>query len=138
MKKQQKLLNCLLLLFCFGIIIVSCSLEEEVIHEHNHQNALKVETMSYKDLIKNNQFSKAFKSIPKKKVLKTDALGRSVFEETMGFTILDAPVKVIENNEKTSYILQIITDDSEDSNKLKNLILFANPTNDKNRTYNYL
>ena len=127
---KQKLLKKSLLLFLSGIIIVSCTLENEVLHEHNHKNGIKIETMSYAELMKNNQFSRAVKRIPKKQVITQDFMGRSVVEDTYGFTILDAPVKVIEVDNKTTYTLQVVSDDNT-TGELENLILFENPIDDK-------
>ena len=86
--------------------------------------------MSYAELMKNNQFSRAVKRIPKKQVITQDFTGRSVVEDTYGFTILDAPVKVIEVDNKTSYTLQVVTDENT-TGELENLILFENPIDDK-------
>ena len=127
---KQKLFKNTLLLFLSGIIIVSCTLENEALHEHNHKNGLKIKTMSYAELMKNNQFSRAVKRIPKKQVITQDFMGRSVVEDTYGFTILDAPVKVIEVDNKTSYTLQVVTDENT-TGELENLILFENPIDDK-------
>lgn len=127
---KQKLFKNTLLLFLSGIIIVSCTLENEVLHEHNHKNGIKIETMSYAELMKNNQFSRAVKRIPKKQVITQDFMGRSVVEDTYGFTILDAPVKVIEVDNKTTYTLQVVSDDNT-TGELENLILFENPIDDK-------
>lgn len=80
--------------------------------------------------MKNNQFSRAVKRIPKKQVITQDFTGRSVVEDTYGFTILDAPVKVIEVDNKTSYTLQVVTDENT-TGELENLILFENPIDDK-------
>ncbi len=126
MKKRIKLLFA----FFLGILIVSCSLENEVLHEHNHKNAVKIQTINYADLIKNNKFSSAVKRLPKKKVLHQDSIGRSIIENTYGFTILDAPVKVVEIEEKTTYTLQIVSDDKT-SDELENLILYDTPQNNK-------
>ena len=122
---KQKLSEKLLLLFFFGILIVSCTYEEDAIKEHNHQGEVKAKIMSYAELLKNSQFSKAIKRIPKKKVAKTDEFGRTTMEETYGFTIIDAPIKVVEIDGKTSYTLQIISDDNIENN-LENLILYPN------------
>ena len=127
---KQKLLKKSLLLFLSGIIIVSCTIENEALHEHHHKNGIKIETISYADLMKKSQFSRAVKRIPKKQVITQDFMGRSVVEDTYGFTILDAPVKVIEVDNKTSYTLQVVTDENT-TGELENLILFENPIDDK-------
>ncbi len=130
MIKQQKLLKNLLLLFCFGVIILSCSLEDEVIQEHNHANNVKVEKVNYNELFKQKLFSNTMKRIPKKKIAVTNEFGKSVMEEQYGFTIIDTPVKVVEIDGKISYTIQIVTDNNLDG-KLENLILYPDADIDK-------
>ncbi len=127
---KEKLLKNGIFLFLLGTIIASCTLEKDAIHEHNYKGGMKIETMSYSDLMKNNQFSTAVKRIPKKQIIKNDFSGRSSVEDTYGFTILDAPVKVVVIDDKTIYTLQIITDNNTTGN-LENLILFADPQDEK-------
>jgi hypothetical protein len=123
MKKKQNFKVLLFLLL--GIIIVSCQYEDDKIQEnqaHDHTHA-KVTEMKYNDLFKTNNFNKAVKKIPKYKVRKTDAFGRSVIEDTFGFTIYDAPVKITETDNIISYSILIKSDTIVNGVYFENLVI---------------
>jgi hypothetical protein len=123
MRKKQNFKVLLFLLL--GIIIVSCQYEEDKTQEnqaHDHVHATVTE-MKYNDLFKTNNFNKAVKKIPKYKVRKTDAFGRSVMEDTFGFTIYDAPVKVTETYDKIAYTILIKSDTIVDGVYFENLVI---------------
>lgn len=123
MKHQQKLLNIFLLLFCFGVIIVSCSLEDEVIHNHYQKNVIPFQKEHLKDLLTNKRFVNNFTNLKKAKYkTKSNDNNRSSIEEAFNFTIVDSIVKVMSDNKNTYYTILIRTDNNTD-NKLENLVL---------------
>lgn len=118
----------LLLIATAAFTFSSCEkdLYEETIQQSHSKT--KVETVSLKDIFKRNDFINAYKRIPKKKISKINSLGKTELEEVYGFTIKDAPVKVVLYDGKTTYTLLIDKDGNTD-NKLENLILYSEPVN---------
>ncbi len=126
---KQKFLKNSLLLFLFGIIMVSCELQEEAIHQHEHNSNLKLYEMKFEELMTNKRFINSFSKLPKsKKNLTTATVGRTVMENEYGFTIANKPAKVIEDNGETSYTF-LITRDSTDANSFENLVIQTDSTN---------
>lgn len=119
---MNRKIKCLFFLI-LGILVAACQLEEDVVKNHIHNENFKIDQIKYSELIKTSLFSEAVKRIPKKKTTKTDELGRTVIEDTYGFTIIDAPVKVIESEGKITYTLQIVSDDNT-GGQLENLVLY--------------
>ena len=126
---KQKFLKNSLLLFLIGIIMVSCELQEEAIHQHEHNSNLKLYEMKFEELMTNKRFVNSFSKLPKsKKSLTTATLGRTVMENEYGFTIANKPAKVIEDKGETSYTF-LITRDSTDANSFENLVIQTDSTN---------
>lgn len=124
----QKLKKILLLSF-IGIIIASCELQEEAIHQHEHDLNLKLYEMKLEELMTNKKFVNSFSKLPKSKKGITNAtFGRTVMENEYGFTIADKPAKVIENNGETSYTF-LITRDSTNADSFENLVIQTDSTN---------
>ncbi|MBP6039993.1 MAG: AHH domain-containing protein [Flavobacterium sp.] len=124
-----KILKNTLLLFLTGIILTSCELQEEAIHQHEHNSNLKLYEMKFEELMTNKRFVNSFSKLPKsKKNLTTATLGRTVMENEYGFTIANKPAKVIEDNGETSYTF-LITRDSTDANSFENLVIQTDSTN---------
>ena len=126
---KQKFLKNSLLLFLIGIIMVSCELQEEAIHQHEHNSKVKLYEMKFEELMTNKRFVNSFSKLPKsKKNLTTATVGRTVMENEYGFTIANKPAKVIEDNGETSYTF-LITRDSTDANSFENLVIQTDSTN---------
>jgi hypothetical protein len=126
---KQKFLKNSLLLFLIGIIMVSCELQEEAIHQHEHNSNLKLYEMKFEELMTNKRFINSFSKLPKsKKNLTTATVGRTVMENEYGFTIANKPAKVIEDNGETSYTF-LITRDATDANSFENLVIQTDSTN---------
>lgn len=126
---KQKFLKNSLLLFLIAIIMVSCELQEEAIHQHEHNSKVKLYEMKFEELMTNKRFVNSFSKLPKsKKNLTTATLGRTVMENEYGFTIANKPAKVIEDNGETSYTF-LITRDSTDANSFENLVIQTDSTN---------
>ena len=115
-----------LLLFLFGIITLSCSLENEAVHQHEHSKKASYQRKMYDELILDKNFSKAIKQIPKKNVLASSSLNRTVMEEQYGFTIFDAPINVMETDSVISYNLCIQTDSLAKGDFFENLVINSN------------
>ena len=122
----KKLLKNSLLLFLSGIIIVSCSLENEAVHQHEHSKKASYQRKMYDELILDKNFSKAIKQIPKKNVLASSSLNRTVMEEQYGFTIFDVPINVMETDSVISYNLCIQTDSLAKGDFFENLVINSN------------
>lgn len=121
MEKKIKILSCFLL----SIIIVSCQNEDNALDEKQnvtHKN-IEVRELKYYDLFKTTTFNKAVNKIPKHKTIKTDAFGRTAMEDSYGFTIYDAPVKVTETDEEIVYSILIKSDTLVEGNYFENLII---------------
>ncbi len=126
MKKKLKKLFYLSLLLS-GLVIAGCELQEDVIENHNHQQKIIFSSKQFSELIDEKKFSNSFSKIPKRKT-STDINGRSVIEESYGFTIYDAPVQVIESDSLISYTLLIQSDETnKDENIVENLIINEYP-----------
>lgn len=123
MLKTQKILSKFLQLFCLGIILISCSVENEIIHNHNNQDLILFQKQHLKDLLTNEKFINNFTNLKKAKY-KTRYVDsdRSSIEEAFNFKIVDSIVKVMSDNNNTYYTIQIRTDNNTD-NKLENLVL---------------
>lgn len=126
---KQKFLKNPLLLFLIGIIMASCELQEEAIHQHEHNSNLKLYEMKFEELMTNKKFVNSFSKLPKsKKNLTTATLGRTVMENDYGFTIANKPAKVIENNGEISYTF-LITRDATDADSFENLVIQTDSSN---------
>lgn len=109
--------------------MVSCELQEEAIHQHEHNSNLKLYEMKFEELMTNKRFVNSFSKLPKsKKNLTTAIVGRTVMENEYGFTIANKPAKVIENNGEISYTF-LITRDATDANSFENLVIQTDSTN---------
>ena len=64
---KQKILKNSLLLFLIAIIMVSCELQEEAIHQHEHSSNLKLYEMKFEELMTNKRFVTSFSKLPKSK-----------------------------------------------------------------------
>lgn len=127
MEKKIKMLS----YFFLSILIVSCQNEDNVLDEEQnvtHKN-IEVKELKYNDLFKTTTFNKAVNKIPKHKTLKTDAFGRTVMEDSYGFTIYDAPVKITETDEEIAYSILIKSDTLVEGNYFENLIINVNKAN---------
>jgi hypothetical protein len=109
--------------------MISCELQEEAIHQHEHNSNVKLYEMKFEELMTNKRFVTSFSKLPKsKKSLTTATVGRTVMENEYGFTIANKPAKVIEDNGETSYTF-LITRDSTDANSFENLVIQTDSTN---------
>lgn len=109
--------------------MVSCELQEEAIHQHEHNSKVKLYEMKFEELMTNKRFVNSFSKLPKsKKSLTTATVGRTVMENEYGFTIANKPAKVIDDNGNTSYTF-LITRDSTDANSFENLVIQTDSTN---------
>ena len=133
MIKKIKIVSILVSLSLMISIFFGCTAEEQVIKEHSHSQDTKLTKVPLSELMLQAKFSTAYKKIPKKKVVKYDIAGRSVLEDQFGFTILDAPVNVIEKDGQTYYNILIVSDNNTD-NKIENLII-SSLTNQDNEFY---
>lgn len=107
------------------LLFISCEkdLYEDAITEQNRDYKIRMEEFEkvYADPI----FQSSFSKITKNK-LTASLTSRSALEENKGFTILDAPVKIIEKNGITTYTLLVERDQTVDG-KLENLVLYSEP-----------
>ncbi len=127
MKKKLKKLFYLSLLLS-GLILVGCELQEDVIENHNHHEKIRLSTKQFSELINEKKFSNSYRKIPKRKIT-SNINGRTVLEESYGFTIYDAPVQVIESDSLVSYTLLIKSDEIiKGENIVENLIINEYPT----------
>lgn len=133
MIKKIKIVSFLVLLSLVIAMIFGCNAEEQVIKEHLHSQQTKLTKVPLSELLLQEKFSTAYKKIPKKKVVKYDIAGRSALEDQYGFTILDAPVNVIEKDGQTYYNILIVSDNNTD-NKIENLII-TTLSNQENEFY---
>ena len=128
MRKKIKI-SFLLLLSFIGLVFVSCELQEEAIHQHEHNSNLKLYEMKFEELMTNKKFVNSFSKLPKSKRSITNAtLGRTVMENEYGFTIANKPAKVIENNGETSYTF-LITRDTTNTDSFENLVIQTDSSN---------
>ncbi len=128
MRKKNKI-SLVLLLILFGLVFVSCELQEEAIHQHEYNSNLKLYEMKFEELRTNKKFVNSFSKLPKsKKNLTTATVGRTVMENDYGFTIANKPAKVIENNGEISYTF-LITRDSTDADSFENLVIQTDSSN---------
>lgn len=127
--RKNNAASILLLLSFVSLVFVSCELQEEAIHQHEHNSNLKLYEMKFEELMTNKKFFNSFSKLPKsKKNLTTATVGRTVMENEYGFTIANKPAKVIEDNGETSYTF-LITRDSTDANSFENLVIQTDSTN---------
>ena len=122
---QQKFFKNSLLLFLIGIIIASCSLEEDYSNSSSYQNKVKIERKTFHELMKEEKFSTAFSKISKQKNLAT---GRTVMEVENDFNISNIPAKVVTYGNNISYNF-LISRDSVNSNFFENLVVKVDSTN---------
>lgn len=105
---KQKLKKILLLYLFTGTLFVSCTMEEEVIRNHNYSKDIKIYQKSFDELIKDSKFATSFNKLPKRKTnLKSGEQARTVMEEQYGFTITNSPVRVVQVGNLTSYTFHI-------------------------------
>ncbi len=109
--------------------MVSCELQEEAIHQHEHNSNLKLYELKLEELMTNKKFVNSFSKLPKsKKSIANATFGRTVMEDEYGFTIANKPAKVIENNGETSYTF-LITRDSTNLHSFENLVIQTDSLN---------
>lgn len=114
----------------------SCELQEDVIEKHNHQEKVKLSTKRFSELITEKKFSTAFSKIPKKRIIKINASGRTEMEDKYGFTIFDTPVNIIESDSLIAYNLLIKRDTPSEGSYVENLVMNIFPQ--ENRTDAYI
>lgn len=109
------------------LLSTSCEkdLYENVLIEKQKSN-YKIKTVDFEKVYSDELFQNSFRKIPKKKTISSSIYSRSAFEENNGFTIIDAPVKIVERNGITTYTLLIERDETIDG-KLENLVLYSEP-----------
>ncbi|MCW1147200.1 hypothetical protein [Flavobacterium lacisediminis] len=66
---KQKLKKILLLYLFTGTLFVSCTMEEEVIRNHNYSKDIKIYQKSFDELIKDSKFATSFNKLPKRKTI---------------------------------------------------------------------
>lgn len=115
-------------LFYVAILIAigSCTSEEEVVHQHSHDEKVKIERRTIGELMKQADFSRAMKKLPKKSKAVKNSSGRTEIEDQYDFEFVDVPAKVLYSEGKTYYTMQIVTEGNID-NKLENLFLYSEP-----------
>lgn len=113
------------------VVFYSCEkdLYDEAFNVENSKKA-NVTTSTLKEVFKNEDFVLSYKKIPKKKASSSSEFSRSTFEENNGFTIIDAPVKIVDRDGVVTYTLLIERDNNVDG-KLENLVLFSQPQNNE-------
>lgn len=127
--REKIKISFLLLLSFIGLVFVSCELQEEAIHQHEHNSNLKLYEMKFEELMTNKKFVNSFSKLPKSKRSITNAtFGRTVMEDEYGFTIANKPAKVFENNGETSYTF-LITRDSTNTDSFENLVIQTDSSN---------
>ena len=85
------------------LLFISC--EKEIYDDALYQDNLKLEKFTFSTLIKNEKFITAYSKIMKTKT--NDYANKTVMEEQYGFTIVDEPVHVLQNDTITSYTMLI-------------------------------
>lgn len=115
---QQKFFKNSLLLFLIGIIIASCSLEEDYSNSSSYQNKVKIMHKSFNELLKDQKFSKAYNKVQAQK----NNAAKTVMEEQYQFTIADKPVKIVQSENGTTYTL-LINRAIDDANTFENLVI---------------
>ena len=113
------------------VVFYSCEkdLYDEAFNVENSKKA-NVTTSTLKEVFKNEDFVLSYKKIPKKKASSSSEFSRTTFEENNGFTIIDAPVKIVDRDGVVTYTLLIERDNNVDG-KLENLVLFSQPQNNE-------
>ena len=108
----------ILFIFC----LISCNAPENLIDEANYNNTIKIDNVEVKELFKRKEFNDIVTKLYKPK--NGNEVSRTVMENEYGFTILDQPAKVIEQNNKITYTLAISRDNQlTPSTSFENLII---------------
>ena len=106
------------------LLFISC--EKEIYDDALYQDNLKLEKFTFSTLIKNEKFITAYSKIMKTKT--NDYANKTVMEEQYGFTIVDEPVHVLQNDTITSYTM-LIKREENPNNVIENLIIQTNQSN---------
>ncbi|GAA4775934.1 MULTISPECIES: hypothetical protein [Flavobacterium] len=117
------------------MIFSSCEVQEDYIEITNTSQNFKRSSKSYKELITEKNFTKAFSKIPKKKVNKINELGRTQMEDEYGFTIYDTPINIMESDSLLVYNLLIKSDTLKTGNYFENLVLNTNKFTNETKAY---
>jgi len=119
--------NLKILFLLFSLILFISSCEKDLYDDSIYQENLRLEKISFSNLIKNDKFITAYSKIMKTKT--NDFTNRTVMEEQYGFTIVDEPVNVLQNDTITSYSI-LITRDENPNNVVENLVIQINQNNE--------
>lgn len=120
---KQKLLKNYLLLFLSGIIILSCELQEEVIHEHEANENFKIEKVKFNEFSKNANLIKKLGRINSK--IEQSKNSKIATSSDSSFTINTDYANYIKTGvDKHSYTFKINRTNSQFL--LENLILNSN------------
>lgn len=116
------------LFFTSFLLLVSCSLEEDLIKQENNKQKLKITNVKFDELIKRKDFNDALSKIKPKKSVNSEM--RTIMEDQYGFTISDFPAKVIEyDNNTRSFTLFITRDNTQNNNNFENLVIEVDSVN---------
>ncbi|WP_306350943.1 hypothetical protein [Flavobacterium sp. '19STA2R22 D10 B1'] len=121
LRKTLKIITFTALMFIYG-----CEINEDYLKENKYQQEIKISNIEFKDLLKRNDFNTALSIIKPEK--RTNLFDRTIMEEEYGFTIADAPAKVIETANTTTFTLLIIRNNSND-NEFENLVIALDSLN---------
>lgn len=120
----------LLLFVTIAFIFSSCEKElyQETIKNENLKN-LKLESKSFKELLQLPTFNNAYQKIANRKLnLNNSLTARTALEDQFGFTIVeDKPIKVITDQESTTFVILIKRETKEDL-KFENLLINVKDT----------
>ena len=111
------------LYICIALIAYSCSEENDFVKGQNH-GKIKIEEQSFEKLLQLTVFNDAYQRVVKTKVkIANSTMARTALEEQYGFDIVaDAPIKVITDENKTSYIM-LIERAIQENLKFENLLI---------------
>ncbi|WP_394759277.1 hypothetical protein [Flavobacterium sp.] len=124
MKQKLKTIKLLLTIFLVGLLLFSCSAENDLIENDLNKQNTGVNHRKFEDLIKQEGFRKAILKVPKKKkgTASTNTNGKTVMEQQYGFTISNELVNEINKDSIVSYTIHIVRDNSL-PNELENLVV---------------
>nr|WP_298660733.1 hypothetical protein [uncultured Flavobacterium sp.] len=116
------------LFILFIVVLISCNAPENMIDEANYKSNIKIDNVEVSELFKRKEFNDIVIKLYKQK--NGNELSRTVMENQYGFTILDQPAKVIEQNNKITYTLAISRDNQAGSSMgFENLIISSDSLN---------
>jgi len=125
MKQKLKAIYVLTTSLLAGILLFSCSLQEEELHQFNHDKQL-ITRKKVSNLFKEKRFISSYQKLPKRKFTVVNTFGRTVMEEQYGFTIASEYANEVISDSITSYTLAIKRDAITPTNNIENLVIQVN------------